>query len=136
MAASAICKIKHEVRGRDAYKAQGEAECFIGHQGSTPSALFCIQQELVHALTVLKDLPINAIKNSPSSRYALSSPSPCQVRQHWTISYANASVRRLISAKLTWICHFYFLLIIRFSHLTVQLYWQYSTPDAFPVLYG
>ena len=30
MATSAIHKIKHEAHGRDASKAQGEAECFIG----------------------------------------------------------------------------------------------------------
>ena len=36
MATSAICKIKHEAHGRDANKAQGEAECFIGHRGSMP----------------------------------------------------------------------------------------------------
>ena len=29
MAASAICKIRHEVGGRDANKSQGEAKCFI-----------------------------------------------------------------------------------------------------------
>ena len=31
MAVSAIRKIKHEACGRDANKARGEAECFIGH---------------------------------------------------------------------------------------------------------
>ena len=42
MAASAIHKIKHEPCCQDANKAQGEAECFIGHQGSTPSTLFYV----------------------------------------------------------------------------------------------
>ena len=65
-----------------------------------------------------------------------SSTSECQVRRHWTISYANASVRRLISGRLAWKWHFYFLFIICFSHLTM-LYWQYNnTPDAFPMLHG
>ena len=40
MAASTIHEIKHEAHCRDANKARGEAECFIGHRGSTPSALF------------------------------------------------------------------------------------------------
>ena len=56
MAVSAIHKIKHEACCQDANKAQGEAECFIGHQGSTPSTLFYVKQELGHALTVLNDL--------------------------------------------------------------------------------
>ena len=42
MAMSAIHKIKHEARCRDANKAQGEAECFIGHRGSASSALFYV----------------------------------------------------------------------------------------------
>ena len=49
----------HEAHCRDANKAQGEAQCFIGHRGSALSALL---QELDHALTVLKDLPINTLK--------------------------------------------------------------------------
>ena len=65
MAASAIHKIKHEAHGRDANKARGKAECFIGHLGRSPSALFYVWQELVHALTVLKVLPINAFKKLP-----------------------------------------------------------------------
>ena len=39
--------------------------------------------------------------NSNTSIYMLLSTSPCQVRRHWMISYANASVRRLILARLT-----------------------------------
>ena len=42
MAASAIREIKHKARCRDANKARGKAECFIGHQGSIPSALFYV----------------------------------------------------------------------------------------------
>ena len=42
MAVSAIHKIKHEERGRDANKARGEAECFIGHQGSAKCFILCI----------------------------------------------------------------------------------------------
>ena len=30
MAASAICKVKHEACSQDANKARGKAECFIG----------------------------------------------------------------------------------------------------------
>ena len=42
MAARTIRKIKHEASGQDANKARGEAECFIGHRDSAPSALFYV----------------------------------------------------------------------------------------------
>ena len=41
MAASAIRKTKHKVRSRDANKARGEAESFIGIE-AVPSALFYV----------------------------------------------------------------------------------------------
>ena len=66
-----------------------------------------------------KEFTINALKNLPTSIYTPSSTSPCKVRRHQMIFYANASVRRLISARLTWIHHFYSLFIIRFSHITM-----------------
>ena len=69
MATSAICKIKHEAHCQDANKARGEVECFIGHRGSAPSALFYVSQELDYALTVLKDLPINALKKIHPFQY-------------------------------------------------------------------
>ena len=53
MAASAIRKIKYKARCRDANKARGEAECFIGHRGSVPSALIHIARAIGHALSVL-----------------------------------------------------------------------------------
>ena len=61
MAVSAmyIHKTKHDGHGQDANKAQGEAECFIGIEAAL-SALFYIWQELGHALTVLKNLHVNA----------------------------------------------------------------------------
>ena len=62
MAVSTVCKIKHKVLGRDATK----------HDEAKPSALLSIEavhrvhyftlQELGYALTVLKDLLINALK--------------------------------------------------------------------------
>ena len=61
MAASAICKIKHEAKS---------------------SAILGIKAvhrvlELGHALAVLKDLPINALKTSPSLIYRPSSTFLC-----------------------------------------------------------
>ena len=37
-----LCIIKHETYCRDANKAQGEAECFIGRQGNVPTALIYV----------------------------------------------------------------------------------------------
>ena len=51
------------------------------------------------------------------------STSLCQVRQCRTISYANTSLRSLISGRLTWGHHFYFLFTV--------LYGQYSTVFSF-----
>ena len=67
------------------------------------------------------------------SIYTISSTFPSPVRRYHMITYANASVSRLISVRLTWICHLYFLFTISVSHLIV-LYWQYHTPDAFVLL--
>ena len=80
------------------YNTRGTAKMPIKHKVK-PSTLFYIQQELGHALTVLKDLPINALKNSPTSIYTplSTSTSPCKVRQHRTTFYANVSVSRQMS---------------------------------------
>ena len=56
MAISAIRKIKHEACGQDVNEARGEAE----YIEAAPSALFYVQQELGHALTVVKNLHMNA----------------------------------------------------------------------------
>ena len=61
MATRGIRKIKHKARGQDANKAWDKAECFIGIKAVHQVLYFMyIQQELGHALTVLKNLQMNA----------------------------------------------------------------------------
>ena len=67
---------------------------------------------VAYAFTVkyFKDATIRAyaglmVKVYPFQFISHPSTSSSLVRRFWTISYANASVSRLILAELTWICH-------------------------------
>ena len=58
---SALREIKHKMCGRDASKAQGEAECFISIKPIASSALFRIKHEEGNVLTLLKHFQRNAL---------------------------------------------------------------------------
>ena len=76
------------------------------------------------------------IKAYPFQSITRPSTLASQVRRFWMLSYANASVSRLILAELTWIHHLVSLFAICFSHPTVLYCNIRSTPDTFPALYG
>ena len=75
---SAIPKIKHEARGRDANKVQGEAECFILCMARARPCFNCFK-ELTHEC-LIKAYPFQITCPLTSSS---------RVRRFWTISYAN-----------------------------------------------
>ena len=119
MAVRAICKIKHETYGQDASKAKVKpsallalrqrAECFILHIANVRLCFNCFK-EFTHECLV-KAYLFQSITH-PSTLLS-------RVRQFWMIFHANASVNRLILAKLTGICHLVSLFTICFSDLTV-----------------
>ena len=58
MAASAICKIKHEACGQDVNKAQGKAECFIGIKAACRVLYFTYSKSyfVILGKTILDDI--------------------------------------------------------------------------------
>ena len=117
------------------------------HQGSMLRASFGVYQELGHALTVSKNYPKHLDKAYLFQSIGFPSTFSSQVRQCWTVSSANTSVRRLILAILTYFgyissCYINFGYIDMSSFFIVYIMFftpyhailQYSTPDVLSVL--
>ena len=106
MVAIAKCEIKHEASSQDANNAQCKAksvfaieaatECFILHMARARPCFNCFK-ELTHQFIKFTHFKYYI--------YTHSSTLSSMVWLFWTISYANASVSRLILAEFTWIHH-------------------------------
>ena len=100
--------IKHEVKPSAILASRQHTECFILRIARARPCFNCFK-EYTHECLV-KAYPFQVHITHPSTF-------PSWVRRFWMISFANASVSKLILAKLTWICHFVSLFTIRFHTL-------------------
>ena len=103
--------IKHKAKPSILMALRQHVKCFILHIARARLCFNCFK-ELTHE---------RLVKAYPFQNITHPSTSASWVRWFWTMSYANASVRRLILAELTWICYLVSLFTICFSHL-IMLY--------------